>query len=72
MTQLHAGFLRKHSVLRLSRSPGLQIVTLLRLLTPCGAMAYCIMLPAYSDRIAQDSHLIPYYPYRTSYGTETH
>ena len=34
----------------------------LRLLMPPGIMAYTAFLPAYSDRIVQDSHLIPFYP----------
>ena len=40
----------------------MRIIVRLRLLMPLGTMAYAAFLPAYSDRIAQDSHLIPFYP----------
>ena len=32
------------------------------LLMPVGTMDFAADLPAYSDRIAQDLHLIPFYP----------
>ena len=32
------------------------------LLMPVGTMDFAADLPAYSDRIVQDSHLIPFYP----------
>jgi len=40
----------------------LRIIVRLLLLMPPGIMAYTAFLPAYSDRIVQDSHLIPFYP----------
>ena len=41
----------------------MRIIVRLLLLTPPGIMAYTAFLPAYSDRIVQDSHLIPFYPH---------
>lgn len=62
-------FLRKLFTNSPSRFPDLQINALPNLLTWIShAMAtfenlrHMTSLPAYSDRIAQDSHLIPYYP----------
>ena len=44
----------------MSRFPGSQIIVRLLLLIPYGTMeTFEALLPAYSDRIAQDSHLIP-------------
>ena len=40
----------------------MRIIVWLRLLISLGTMAYAAFLPAYSDRIVQDSHLIPFYP----------
>ncbi len=40
----------------------MRIIVRLRLLMPQGTMTYTAFLPAYSDRIVQDSHLIPFYP----------
>jgi len=41
----------------------LRIFGRLRLLMPRSTMANAVVLPAYSDRIVQDSHLIPFYPH---------
>lgn len=40
----------------------MRIIVRLRLLMSLNTMAYAAFLPAYSDRIVQDSHLIPFYP----------
>ena len=58
----HQAFFGSHPPIIFSRFPDLRIIVRLRLLMPLGTMAYAAFLPAYSDRIAQDSHLIPFYP----------
>jgi hypothetical protein len=58
----HQAFFGSHLPNIFSRFPDLRIVVRLRLLMPLGTMTYAAFLLAYSDRIAQDSHLIPFYP----------
>ena len=74
MLNLHLDILSPEAFRQIpcSRSPGLQIYVLPRLLRWTEGTRFksdvtiqwhiAERLPVYSDRIAQDSHLIPYYP----------